>query len=86
MITAWEKKRKLVQLPGTGASPELVLARCLEKARHGHIKSIAVSIEWDDETYATDCSDMLVSKLLLHILNLETSARQSFEEQLLNDE
>lgn len=47
--TDWKKQRKLIALPGKSESPELVLARTLEKARAGYIKSVAIAIVWNDD-------------------------------------
>lgn len=75
-VHPWQRQRKLVQLPGTPASPQLVLARTLEKAKR--IKSVAISIEWDDGTFAYDCSDMMISYLLLHSHSLAGFADDAF--------
>lgn len=53
----------LVHLPGTKLTPEVVLHRTLNKLTH--IKALVVVIQWDDDTYATDWSQMKVSELCM---------------------
>lgn len=53
--------RKIVSIPGRNVSPEVVLHRTLEKL--DRIKSVAVVIEWDDESYACDWSATTLSAL-----------------------
>ena len=52
---------KLVHLPGTRLSPEVVLHRTLAKLPR--IKAVAVVITWDDDTIDTDWSQMKSSEL-----------------------
>lgn len=55
-------KPKLVHLPGTVLSPELVLRRTLEKI--SYIRSVAVVIEWkEDRSVDVDWSQMSLRDL-----------------------
>ena len=57
MAGDWRSRRKLVTLPLPGAlTPEIVLARTLEKARDGRIKSVVIGIVWDDGAVSSDYS------------------------------
>ena len=49
-------ERKVVHLGGTRLSPECVLARTLEKAPR--IKGVIVAIQWDDDSWSYDWSQM----------------------------
>lgn len=62
-IDPWRRARKLAHLPGTDITPELVLARTLEKAKAGHIKRVCVYIQWTDESTDFDWSTMKQSDL-----------------------
>ncbi len=53
----------LVHLPGTKLTPEVALHRTLNKL--GRIKSVVIVIQWDDDTYATDWSQMKTSELCM---------------------
>ena len=66
---------KLVHLPGTRATPELVLHRTLEKLPR--IKAVVVIIQWDNDEYATDWSQMRVSELTMALLTLEEQVRKT---------
>jgi len=53
-------------MPGSkNATPEVVLARTLEKAKAGLIKGVIVAIVWDDDGVSSDHSTMKVSQSLL---------------------
>ena len=54
---------RLVHLPGTRLSPEVMLHRTLDKL--DRIKGIALVIQWDDESFDTDWSAMKVSELCM---------------------
>lgn len=58
------------QLPGQRLAPETVLARSLDKREH--IKAVAVIIQWQDDTYNVDWSQMKVSEFaaMAHILRM----------------
>lgn len=47
---------KIVQLPGTLPSPEVILHRTLTKLPH--IRNVVVLIQWDDGSWAADWSAM----------------------------
>lgn len=75
MADAWLKTRKIAHLPGTKLTPEVVLARTLEKAPR--IKSVVVVVMWDDDTFDTDWSQMQVSEFCMasKILDKEVGSR-----------
>jgi hypothetical protein len=56
----------LVHLPGTKLTPEVVLHRTINKL--DRIKGVFVVIQWDDETFDADWSQMKVSELALAAL------------------
>lgn len=64
---------KLVHLPGTKLTPEIVIHRTLGKIEH--IKSITVVIQWNDDTFDCDWSQMKVSELCMaeKILSMNVS-------------
>jgi hypothetical protein len=45
-----------------------VLARTMEKCAAGKIRSVYIGIEFDDETFDADWSQMLCSKLTTHAM------------------
>lgn len=57
------KTRKIVHLTGTRLSPEVVLARTLEKA--GRMKAVFVIVQWDDTTFDMDWSQVSISELCM---------------------
>jgi len=75
-------KPKLVHLPGSRLTPEVVLHRTLNKV--DRIKAVAVIILWDDDSYDTDWSNMKLSELVMSVKaldldmahELETASRQ----------
>jgi len=54
---------RLVHLPGTVLTPEVVLHRTLNKT--ACIKAVVVVIQWDDDTYDVDWSQQRVSELCM---------------------
>ena len=60
--------RKIVHLPGTILTPEVVLHRTLTKI--DHIKAITVIVEWNDETFDFDWSQQKVSELTYGAVSL----------------
>lgn len=62
----------LVHLPGTPLTPEVVLHRTLNKK--ARIKSVAVVIQWDDDSFDTDHSLMSVSTLCMAVRMLDRLA------------
>lgn len=75
MSEPWLARRKVVTFPGQkSCNPVNVLARTLDKARAGEIKSVSVVIEWNDGTVQCDWSLTQVSILLMMAKMLEVSA------------
>lgn len=62
----------LVHLPGTRLTPEVVLHRTVNKA--SHIKAVVVVIQWDDDTFDMDWSEMKASELAMAALILNRKA------------
>ena len=58
-----EYKSKLVSLPGTKLSPEVLLHQTLNKKHR--IKNVTIVIQWDDDTFDCDWSTMKVSELCM---------------------
>lgn len=54
---------KIVHLPGTTLTPEVVVHRTLQKL--DRIKAVLVVIQWDDETFDLDWSQMKTSELCM---------------------
>lgn len=54
---------KIVSLPGSSLSAEVVLHRTLTKLEH--IKSVITIIQWNDDSFACDWSSMKVSELCM---------------------
>lgn len=54
---------KIVHLPGTKLSAEVVLHRTMQKL--SRIKAVAIVIQWDDETFDMDWSSMKNSELCM---------------------
>ena len=48
---------KILHLPGTKLTPEVVLHRTLTKLPH--IKSVCIVIQWDDDSFDVDWSAQL---------------------------
>lgn len=67
----WYRQRKISTLPGVRADAATILARTLEKANAGKIKSVVISIEWTDTTHASDWSNMKINELAMHGLCIQ---------------
>ena len=67
-------ERKIIHLPGTKLTPEVVLHRTLTKLPH--IKSVVVVIQWDDGSVECDWSSMMVSDLFMGAMALDEEARK----------
>ena len=71
----WERIRKIARLAGYGrhieVTPLAVAAATLEKAQAGKIKSLFVSIEWQDGSYGSDWGQMPRRCLLGHAWNAQ---------------
>jgi hypothetical protein len=61
--------RKIIHMPGTVLTPEVVLHRTLQKLEY--IKSVVVIIEWDDETHDMDWSKQRLDTLAMARLTIE---------------
>lgn len=71
-LIPWQRTRSIATLPNAKLTPTVVLARSLEKAQHGKIKSTWIGIEWSaDSTFDYDYSSMAVHDLGMHRLVLE---------------
>lgn len=68
-----EFERKIIHLPGTKLTPEVVLHRTLTKL--DHIKSVTVIIQWNDETFDVDWSQQQVSDLCTGSMLLQREAQ-----------
>lgn len=62
----------LVHLPGTRLTPEVVLHRTMNKV--ARIKSVVIVVQWDDETFDADWSQMKASELAMAALLLSKQA------------
>lgn len=62
----------LVQLPGTPATPVVVLHRTLNKA--ARIKAVTIVIQWDDDSFDIDWSVQKSSELCMAALMLQHTA------------
>ena len=65
---------RLLHLPGTMLTPEVVLHRTLNKI--DRIKAVAIIITWDDDTYATDWSQQKISLLCMGAVVLDENIRR----------
>ena len=66
---------KLVHLPGTGLSPQVVLHRTLD--RLDRIKAVAIIIQWDDDSFDSDWSQMRVSELCMAAMSFDDEVRDT---------
>lgn len=69
-----EYQPKLVHLPGTRLSPEVVLHRTLAKIEH--IKAVAVVIQWQDDSFEADWSALKISELCMAALLFTDAVRK----------
>lgn len=65
---------RLVHLPGTQLTPEVVLHRTLDKL--AHIKAVTIVIQWNNDELATDWSQQRVSELCMASMHLDEQARK----------
>lgn len=75
MTAWWRWKRKIATLPGP-VTPDVALARTLEKAKavvthedgstSPTISGVYIAIRWWDDNYAFDYSSMSVAEMLFH--------------------
>lgn len=75
---------KLVHLPGTELVPEVVLHRTLNKLED--IKAVVVVIQWKDDSFSSDWSQMRVSELCMASTCLDMEVRESMNERRLPKE
>lgn len=66
--------RKVIHLPGTKLTPDVVLHRTISKLEH--IKAVTVIIEWNDETLDFDWSQQKVSSLCYGAMGLLDEVQQ----------
>ena len=80
----WHRKRKIATMPGVRLTPTVILARTLEKAQAGRIKSVYIAIEWDENAdgseggFEGDWSSMTPGDLLCHSKVLDKVATNAF--------
>ena len=67
----WPRNRKVSTLPGVRADAVTVLARTLDKAQQGKIRSVLISIEWQDTTTECDWSSMKNDTLCYHAVTMQ---------------
>lgn len=65
-INDWPKRRKVSTLPGVKPDAVTVLARTLDKAQQGELKSVYISLQWKDDSYSSDWSSMQRFELAMH--------------------
>jgi hypothetical protein len=68
LINDWIRRRKIATLPGVRLTPQVVLARTLEKAAAGTIVGVYIGIEFKDGSFDADWSQMKCSALATHAL------------------
>lgn len=71
-LVPWPRVRTLSTLPNTKLTPVVVLARTLEKAQHGKLKSVYIGLHWADrDEFDYDYSLMPVRDLSMHRLVID---------------
>lgn len=77
---AWERLRKIARAAGWNPKIAIdavqVAGATLEKAKAGRIKTLMVSIEWDDGSYSSDWCQMPRRCLLGHAFNIQTTVQE----------
>lgn len=68
---SWIKQRKIAFLQHTKRTPVVALAQSLEKAQSGKIKSVYIGIQWQDDTFASDWSNMQDRDLATHAAQIQ---------------
>lgn len=74
-----EFNRTIIHMPGTRLTPDTVLGRTLTKVEH--IKAVAIVIQWQDETFSVDWSQMKVSELAMASKVLDINATREIDRQ-----
>ena len=67
-------KPRMVHLPGTRLTPEVVLHRTLGKLEH--IKAVTIVIQWNNDEFATDWSQQKMSELCMATMHLDEQCRK----------
>lgn len=70
-------ERKVVHLPGTILTPEVALARTMQKLPR--IKAVTIVIQWDDDTFDCDWSSMKTSELCMASKVLDRQVDEAIE-------
>lgn len=71
-LIPWTKTRTISTLANVKLTPTVVLARTLEKAQHGKLKSVWIGMQWADlDEFTYDSSLLAVRDLAMHRLVLE---------------
>ena len=68
---------KIVHLPGSKLTPEVVLHRTLQKI--DRIKSVCMVIQWDDDTFDIDWSQQKTSELCMASITLQDEALRAIK-------
>lgn len=66
--------KKIVRLPNTELTPSLLLRQLLEAADKDEIKSIAVCVEYSDDTFDTYLTRMWAQVCCMHAMVLQQRA------------
>jgi hypothetical protein len=80
VFNEWLRKRKIARLPGTRATPDVVLGQSLEMARAGELKSVYLGLEWKDGTFTGMWSNQCVSTLCVHSMMASRLTQQELFE------
>lgn len=67
-------ERKIIHMPGTRLTPEVVLHRTLTKT--AHIKAVAIVIQWNDDSFECDWSTHKLSDLCMGSMVLNETVRK----------
>lgn len=75
----WRRKRKIAQLPSAERAVVTALASTMEKAQAGHVKSVYIGIQWEDDTFDADWSSMTRADLAAHALVAQSKAMKEID-------
>lgn len=75
-VMDWLRQRKIAFLNHTKRTPVVALAQSLEKAQAGRIKSVYIGIQWEDDSFDADWSNMPKHDLAMHTLVAQKTARE----------
>ncbi len=74
----WLRIRKIAHIGNhVRRDPVVTLAQSLEKAQAGKVKSVMVSIQWQDDSMSCDYSQMRRSDLVSHAFNTQCEAHDA---------